>query len=98
MARSLFRFQELQEEQEQQEHQTIGHPSIQEEFVQPPVLENEEEGPFKYMVTDDFSPIQMHIVTSRISGLSYSRIRWEERPMYNRQISKCLKYSSLGLT
>lgn len=50
------------------------------------------------MVTDDFSPIQMHIVTSRISGLSYSRIRWEERPMYNRQISKCLKYSSLRLT
>lgn len=59
---------------QQQEHQD--RPAFGQAFVQPPDIEEEEEveGPLKYLVTDDFAPIKMHIVTSRIEGVPYSRI------------------------
>ena len=39
----------------------------------------------------------MHVVNSRIQGVPYSNIRWNGIKLYNRQISKCFKYSTLGL-
>ena len=60
--------------------------------------EDEVEDLTSYLIMDKFSPIQNHVICSRINGRSYSEIFWDEKQLYNRQISKCLKRSALGFS
>lgn len=66
-------FQQFQRFKQEQEHPILDQTPIP-DVLEPDLEDEEVEIPLNYLVTDDFSTIQMHIVTLRVSRISYSKI------------------------